>query len=122
MRTIIIVIAVIVIVVIAKWIFLFLPDSWTGERMAKLKLGPPKEDTVDEEKYPMCAKLAGLSHERQVLVDFIEWLQQEKDSDTTVYDLHPDRDVFAFLEIDREQLEKERRAILDEHRKKTEAP
>lgn len=112
-------VVLIVVIVVVKWTFLLLPDSWTGERMAALNLGPPKEDPVDKEKYPMCEKLASLSHERRVLVDFIEWLQTERRG-MEIYDLHTEKDVLAFLEIDPVQLERERWQMLDELHKKAE--
>ena len=88
---------------------------WADVIIASYKPGDAAKLGVD----PMCEKLASLSHERRVLVDFIEWLQTERRG-MEIYDLHTEKDVLAFLEIDPVQLERERWQMLDELHKKAE--
>jgi hypothetical protein len=63
--------------------------------------------------YPMCEKLAAVHDQRIVLQEFIEWLMQ-KYGDMDVLDIHEEKIIFEFLEIDAAQLERERRMILEE--------
>lgn len=87
-------------------------------------------------KYPECEKLSHESGRKRELLNFIEWLRDEKKielADSTSMDRngyldpipagdsHLERIVHAYLEIDSVALEKERRAMLDELQEKASA-
>jgi hypothetical protein len=86
--------------------------------------------TTTEEKYPMHAKLKGLNGSNQIVGDFIEWLDEQRiemaqwhdavdgQEDAFLVPIHKSRDdlLAEFFDIDRDVLENEKRAILDEFR------
>lgn len=74
------------------------------------------------EKYPMCTRLGNERETKLKLLDFIDWLRTEKGIWLCSRDAHgelspiPARDekvVHEYLEIDDEQLERERREMLE---------
>ena len=80
------------------------------------------------EKYPMCNRLGLNAGTKAKLLEFIEWLEEEKGIEIAEYIEslgehrpigHHRREaiVHEFLEIDNDALEKERRQILAEQRK-----
>lgn len=63
-------------------------------------------------------KWAAHINNRRVIAEFIAWLQEHpKHSGKEVLDLNPDRLLDEYHNIDIKRLERERRALLDEHRK-----
>lgn len=79
-----------------------------------------------KEKYPIAAKLRQNDAERRTLVNFMEWLTEERDqpyelayfepghkyltpANTKSHDL-----IFEFMGIDPKELEEERRQMLEE--------
>jgi hypothetical protein len=86
---------------------------------------------------PMCEKLRAAADQRMTLTAFLDWLQEQgivsckihthtdacledgrrtcgyhEDEYYSIHE-HPERTIFRFLEIDEQQLEAERQAILD---------
>ncbi len=80
------------------------------------------------EKYPTCEKLAAAGDERRALLQFLEWLREEKKyvvaervdtfSGLSFITQNDDRLVLEYLESDEQQLEEERRAMLEDLQEK----
>ena len=84
------------------------------------------------EKYPECEKLAKVSKESQVVGEFLEWLQNEKEialakwaqvegsvfSNSNLFLVHDSTEslLAEFFEIDMNKVEEERQQILKELR------
>jgi erythromycin esterase-like protein len=64
---------------------------------------------------PTCRKLAAARAKRATIVDFIEWLHENRGR-YDVLALDPEITTLDFLGIDRQKLEEERRALLDYQR------
>ena len=83
------------------------------------------------EKYPECEKLAKVSEKSQLIGEFLEWLQNEKEialakwaqvegsvfSNSNLFLVnHTESLLYEFFEIDMKKVEKERKQMLKELR------
>jgi hypothetical protein len=108
-------------------------DIFDDDLSRRLKEQIPKlvAAAAHAKKYPECTKLSRTVDDRRVILDFLEWLIEEKKFNLATaledyrrktglgekYLSSNEQIVFAYLEIDENKLETERRAILEEQRK-----
>ena len=64
-------------------------------------------------KTPMIDEWASRLDERRTITEFWEWLVEQSDPTTTVFDIHIEKTLDRFHEIDQTQLDKERQAVAD---------
>jgi hypothetical protein len=69
---------------------------------------------------PMCDRLAAVQIQRDWATEFLEWLIEHYE-DEHVCNIHPDRTVMSYLEIDERVLDDERRALLEWQRQLNDA-
>ena len=57
--------------------------------------------------------MADRLNERHIISELWEWLVGHGDATTTLYDVHINKTLYRFHEIDQVQLDKERQALAD---------
>jgi hypothetical protein len=65
----------------------------------------------------MLDKWRSTQSDRQTLADFWEWLTDHNDGTVYVWDINVDKAIDEYHGIDRTQLDRERRALLEQQRR-----
>ena len=76
---------------------------------------------MGQPKTPMYKKLFACRADRLVISQFLEWMETHLEQDEEIRNLHNEKLIMEYFDIDEISLENERRAILDYQREEINA-